>query len=152
MIIPRKRRSLSTIEKSLLLCARSHPEIHALYLFGSQAKGKSGPLSDLDIAVLLKIRQGQGTSKTAFWKRLELASDLMHACRRPDVDVVLLDEATPLLAYQVVRAGKLLYERDHFHRIEFEVGALKRFFDFRPFLEVARQILKRRLQEGRYGG
>ena len=33
--------------------ARAHREILALYLFGSRATGTSGPLSDLDLAVLL---------------------------------------------------------------------------------------------------
>lgn len=138
------------IRKSLQALGKAHREIEAVYLFGSAAIGKTGPLSDLDIAVLLKGRLGP--SRAEFRRELELTADVMHACRRSDVDVVFLNQAPPLLAYEVVQKGQVLFERDRARRVEFEVNALKRMFDLEPFLETARRILKRRLREGSYGG
>jgi hypothetical protein len=136
--------------RSLKSLGRIYPEIDAVYLFGSQAEGKPGPLSDVDIGVLFDANRVR--PKDLFRARLNLITQAMEACRRSDVDVVLLNEASPLLAYEVVSGGKLAYERNHQRRVAYEVDALLRYLDFQPFLRTARRYLKRRLREGTYGG
>ena len=136
--------------KSLKSLGRIYPEIDAVYLFGSRAAGKSGPLSDVDIGVLLDTNRVR--SKDLFRVRLNLITQAMEACRRSDVDLVLLNEAGPLLAYEVVSGGQLVYERSHQRRVVYEAGALQRYLDFQPFFYTARQYLKRHLREGTYGG
>lgn len=138
------------VRKLLKSLGRAHREIAALYLFGSQAEGKAGPISDVDVAVLLD--DARLTSRKQFDFHLNLIAEAMRACRRPDVDVVLLNKATPLLAYEVVRSGKLLFERDHERRVEYEVRAMQHYLDSKPLFATADRYLKRRLREGTYGG
>lgn len=136
--------------KSLRFLGRLYPEIDAVYLFGSRASGKSGSLSDVDIGVLLNMDRVK--PKDLFRTRLNLITQAMETCGRSNVDLVLLNEATPLLAYEVINGGKLAYERNHQHRVFYEADALRRYFDFQPFFYTARQYLKRHLREGSYGG
>ena len=128
---------------SLKSLGRSRLPICALYLFGSQATGKQGPLSDVDVAVLLDEKRI--SPKSFFRFRLDLIVAATGACRRPDVDVVILNEATPVLKYEVVRNGRVIYERDHASRIEFEAGAVQHYLDLEPFYRVSRFYLKRQL-------
>ena len=61
------------------------------YLYGSQATGKAGPLSDADIAVLFP----RGIEKSARFDRvLQLMSDLASVFKRDDVNVLDLEEST----------------------------------------------------------
>lgn len=126
-----------------------HPAVAAIYLFGSVAEGHAGPLSDLDVGVLLAEPSARSYSMD---QRLALIADIGHACRRPDVDVVILNDATPLLAYEVVGRGTLLFERDHHQRVAFEARAIDHYLDFAPFLATSAGYLKRQLRDGTYGG
>lgn len=128
---------------SLRSLGRAHRPISALYLFGSQATGKNGPLSDIDVAVLLDERKV--SPKRFFRFRLDLIAATTRVCQQPDVDVVILNEATPVLKYEVVRAGRLVYERDRSLRIEFEARAIQHYLDLEPFYRVSRSYLKRQL-------
>lgn len=136
--------------KSLRSLGRIYPEIDAVYLFGSRATGKSGPLSDIDIGVLLNTDHVR--PKDLFRTRLNLITQAMETCGRSNVDLVLLNEAGPLLAYEVVHDGKLAYERNRQRRVSYEADTLRRYFDFQPFFHTIRQYLKKHLREGTYGG
>lgn len=81
------------------------------YLFGSQATGQAGPLSD--------------------------------------VDVVILNRATPLLAHQVVKYGRIIYEPDPLARIRFEVAAFHRYVDTKPLRKLQHKHLAHRIEERR---
>lgn len=137
------------IRYGLAALARRHPELTAVYLFGSQASGKAGPLSDVDVAVLLD--ESRVAARRYFKLRLELMAEAAHACRRDDVEVVLLNEATPLLAYEAVSGGKLLYERDHSARVSFEARVVQQYLDLEPFYRVGRRYLKQQLLSARHG-
>ncbi len=41
------------LEEELRAALRRHPRVLVAYLFGSTARGRAGPLSDVDVAVLL---------------------------------------------------------------------------------------------------
>ena len=141
---------MKTLKKALETLGRAHREILAVYLFGSEATGEASPLSDLDVAVFLDEKRVRPAK--FFACQSQLTVELMQSCRRSDVDLVLLNEATPLLAYEVISSGSLAYERDHGRRVMFEAGALRRYFDLKPFFETARSYLRRRLKDGTYGG
>lgn len=60
--------------------------------------------------------------------------------------MVILNEAALLLAYEVMRAGRLLPEADHDRRVEFEARAVQNDLDLVPFYRVGRSYyLKRQL-------
>lgn len=137
-------------QSSLRKLAEEHREIIAVYIFGSSASGKTGPLSDLDIAVLLD--EALVPLKERFRVHRDLIAEAMHACRRSDVDLVLLNGAPPLLAYEVVSSGALLYEREKSRRTSYEAHAVQRYLDLIPFFATAREYLKRQLlRPGNHG-
>lgn len=111
------------------------------YLFGSQATGKSGPLSDLDIAVYLDRR-------TDRWKyRLTLMEKLSKLLKRDDVDVVILNDAPPLLANEVTRCGTVLKD-DRAKRIPFEAGIMKAYLDTAHLRQIHRKALPEQFRKG----
>ncbi len=115
--------------------------VYFAYLFGSQATGKSGPLSDLDIAVYLDRR-------TDRWKyRLTLMEKLSKLLKRDDVDVVVLNDAPPLLAHEVTRCGTVLKD-DRAKRIPFEVGVMRAYLDTAHLRQIHRKALPEQFRKG----
>jgi predicted nucleotidyltransferase len=116
------------------------------YLFGSQAEGKAGPISDVDIAVLLGP---QVDREQWFQVQLDLIGELTSLFHRNDVDVVILNEATPVLAYEVVRSGRVLCEAEPGTRVDYEVTALRRYADTKPLRRLQDRRLLERVEEYR---
>jgi predicted nucleotidyltransferase len=116
------------------------------YLFGSQAEGKAGPLSDVDIAVLLGP---QVTREQWFQVQLDLMGALMSLFHRDDVDVAILNQATPVLAHEVVQSGQILYEARPGIRVEFELATLRRYVDTEPLRRLQNRRLLERVEEYR---
>jgi uncharacterized protein len=105
-----------------------HKEIIAAYLFGSTAKGVTSPLSDIDIAVLL--RHSDKTSGATL--KFRLYADLCRKLKRNDIDLVLLDlSGNLILNDEIVRHGKVLFTTDDEAREEFELNVLHRHTDFK---------------------
>ncbi len=105
-------------------------------LFGSAATNHGTPFSDVDIAIGLE-------EHTTLDRRAvgELITDLERATGRP-VDLVLLDEAPPALAYRVFRDGRLVFEADHTALVRREAQAILAYLDFRPIEQIcARAVL-----------
>ncbi|MEW6594385.1 MAG: nucleotidyltransferase domain-containing protein [Thermodesulfobacteriota bacterium] len=122
----------------------SEPLVLFAYLFGSQARGVTGPLSDLDLAVYLDGRVD------LFATRLRLMASLAKRIRTEKFDLVVLNEASPVLRYEVVKGGLVLKESKA-RRVLFETEAMRSYLDTAPLRAVQRQCLKRSLQK-EYGG
>ena len=91
-------------------------------LFGSTARGQSGPDSDLDVGVLFEA----GQESTA---GLEVA--LARATGRR-LDLVGLDTAPPLLRFEIARDGRLLLERTPHAWADFRARAMTDWWDWAP--------------------
>ncbi len=155
---------LTELQEKLVEYARAKG-VAVLYLFGSAAHGQMGKLSDIDVAVLLPEREpsppegegskGRGRKEIAdeeyFDTRLQMTLELMELLGTSEVDLVILNQAPPLLKYNVVAGGKALYSRDDRERGRFESRAIVEYLDFKPILDVQFEYLKRRLKEGRFG-
>ncbi|MGC8877666.1 MAG: type VII toxin-antitoxin system MntA family adenylyltransferase antitoxin [Anaerolineae bacterium] len=102
------------------------------YLFGSHARGQAGPLSDVDFAVLLA---GRPNEDHCFDMRLELIGGLMGLLHTNEVDVLILNQASPALRYAVLRDGILIFCRDAQARIEFRVRTINEYLDLKPMLK-----------------
>jgi predicted nucleotidyltransferase len=127
-------------------------EVVAVYLFGSQAKGKARKKSDIDIAILLE----DGTDSHGYFDLMLKYMEELERIYNNRVDVVILNNARPLLQHQVLMYGKLLYERNRQARVRFEVSSRKIYFDIKPALEEQSKALFKRIKEvglsGRYRG
>jgi predicted nucleotidyltransferase len=110
------------------------PEVLAVYLFGSEARGTAGARSDIDIAVLL----AHDPPSTFAGLCLDLESTLARRLAR-EVDLVVLNRAPPDLVHRVLRDARLLIDRDAAARIRFEVKARNEYFDLQPILEQCRR-------------
>ena len=107
-------------------------EILEAYLFGSRARGDAHGQSDVDVAVYVD----KSLADEGHWGyRAELTTVLMDALGTNDVDVVVLNEAPPLLYHRVLRDGILLVTRDLQATTTRAGYALSRYFDFLPQLD-----------------
>jgi hypothetical protein len=115
--------------------------VELAYLFGSAASGLDRADSDLDIAVLLSRSVPRERHAEI---RLRLTTELVGLTHTNDVDVVVLNEAPPLLAHQVITKGRVLLGERRV-QTRFEVNAIQRYIDTKLLREYCARALERRL-------
>lgn len=125
---------------------RTGAPIPCAWLFGSTARGEAGPLSDVDVAVLLD----ESVPRENY---LDLAAALAEELERcaPRIDLVVLNQASPALRHRVILDGLLLLERDPRQRIEFEVRSIREALDFQHVTAIYDRALLERAAGGRLG-
>ena len=129
------------IKAELTRFLSSRPDILVAYLFGSQARGTQSPMSDIDIGLLVDKDR---TDDSGYGYRAGVTTDIMSVVKTDAVDVVLLNDAPPLLAHRAVRDGIVLHSKDEAARIAFEVRTLNRYIDTKPLRRIQTMYLKRR--------
>ena len=140
----------STIDRGVERCVARRSEIQAAYVFGSAATGRMRANSDVDVAVLVnESRVGRAGSLSY---RLKLMADLGAALHRSDVEVVILNEAPPLLAHRALSRGRLVFERSPSARVRFQVRTAARYMDLVPMYETHIRCLKKSIRERRRVG
>jgi predicted nucleotidyltransferase len=116
-------------------------------LFGSLARGDAGPLSDVDVAFLC----APTLSMDQRWElRLKVAGRYARI-GGPHIDLVILNDAPPLLQDRVIRHGRVLVCHDDRRRVEFEARSLMEYLDFEPYLRRHGDAVIQRAREGRFG-
>jgi uncharacterized protein len=101
--------------------ARGHVEIVAIYIFGSIATAKNRAGSDIDVAIMFR-------SPIKGMERVQLETSLSNLLER-DVDLIVFEEASPLLQHQILKYGCLVYESDPKERVRQEVVARREYLD-----------------------
>jgi len=107
------------------------PDIQLVILFGSAAKGLTHSRSDIDLAIL-------GSSPLDF---IGMTNELMALLETSRIDVVDLRRASPLLAMEIVRSGRLLHERQAGQYIAFCSLALRRYVDTAKLRNAQRELI-----------
>jgi predicted nucleotidyltransferase len=111
---------------------KESPEVAAAYLYGSQARGSTQPLSDIDLAFVL--REDFRPKDPLIAERL--AARIASTLRTPvEVDAHVAEDLPLPVRGRVVTTGILLYERDPARRVDFETSTRRLYFDFLPLLE-----------------
>lgn len=109
------------------------------YLFGSHAAGRAHRESDVDVGVLLD-RDRYPDRRDRFDVRVRLGSELIDTLDTNEVDVVVLNDAPPLLGRRIVVEGRRVFrgdaEADHAYVRDVQLRAA----DLRPFLERTRRL------------
>ena len=140
---------LRSIVPAVTRCVAKRREIQAAYVFGSVATGRARAGSDVDVAVLVDAR----VPRSRMLKyRLKLMADLASALHRSDVDVAVLNEASPLLAHRVLSLGTLVFERSASARVRFQTRIASLYFDLVPMFETQIRYLKKNARQGRIVG
>ncbi|MFA5699887.1 MAG: nucleotidyltransferase domain-containing protein [Desulfuromonas sp.] len=116
------------------------PQVEFAYLFGSQVRGEGGPLSDIDIAVFVQEREDM------LMFRLQLLEQLQRLAGFVPVDLVVLNQAPPVLKYEVICNGNVIKENREV-RVMFEARTLGEYLDTQHLRDTQRPYLKRQLQQ-----
>lgn len=132
-------------KQNLVKYLKDNQDIIFALLFGSYAKGKANDMSDVDVAVYLShdIRKS-----SYFGLRLGLIADCPV---KGDKDVVILNESSPLLAYEVVSHCVPLFVRDKKIFIDFKAKTFGRYFDTNSLRRVQYAAMSKRIKEGTIG-
>ncbi len=139
---------IGPLELDRLSRALDRPHVVTATLFGSQATGEAGPLSDVDVAVWVAPDLSQEAIAAL---RAELRLAAVDALGTDEVDMVILNEAPPLLRHRALKGGRRLIDRDPRTRIRLETKALLDYLDTAPLRETLAAGRRRRMQEGRFG-
>lgn len=109
-----------------------------LYLFGSHARGRPIPMSDVDFAVEF----GPEVLPEEHSERQErLVVELMGILGRSDVDLAVLNRASALLKHRAVTEGVVLFESRPGAHADLLVRALRQYDDTRSLREATRAML-----------
>ena len=107
----------------------AEPRIAYALLFGSRGRGTAHSLSDVDVAVgLVRGERLSARDVGTLVSRLEAAAGV-------PVDLVILDEAGPAVAYRAFRDGRPVITRDTHALAERRARAILEYLDWRPIEE-----------------
>jgi len=99
------------------------------YIFGSYAQGSIRGNSDIDIAIYLKKDIDIDTY-------LEIKMNLSEVLKR-EVDLVILNNAPPLLKYEIYKNNILLFSRDKTLESKYKVKTLFEYSDIKRYLNLS---------------
>jgi predicted nucleotidyltransferase len=136
-VIPDARRSALGARFS------AFPEVVAVYLFGSAARGTRGKRSDVDIAVLTREMGISRRRSRSLVEYVQAACDILGTDR---VDVVLLDRAPVALRHEVFREGKPLLVRDPAALSRFRLESSREYLDTIPLRRMFEEAFFRRIR------
>ena len=126
--VGRMNRDMSPLETLLIESLEEYPEVELAVIFGSVARAEAGRKSDVDVGVRFQV------PSRVLLSRLEV--DLSRALNR-EVEVIALDDAPPLLRFEIARDGKVLVERKPHAWADFRARAMVDWWDWAP---LARRI------------
>jgi hypothetical protein len=117
--------------------------IEAVYLFGSQARNGSKEYSDIDIALLIEDNYTGSFGEI----KVKLYEDLTKN-GLDNIDLVILNQASALLKYEVVKENCLIYKKNKFDAASYQSLTIRKYLDFEYYLKKNQQKFKERLLHG----
>ncbi len=115
------------MNKELENLFQSHPEVKLVYLFGSQATGNTGPLSDYDFALYLDPEMAE---PDMFDLKFIIQDKLSRKLKTDKVDLIILNlTRSPELKYNIIKDGRLIFQTEPY-RVIVEPKILNIYFDF----------------------
>lgn len=117
-------------------------EVLAVYLFGSRAAGRHKQNSDADVAVLLS----SPAVKKAFKLQLRWQEELARIIGA-NVDLVILNEADPLLKFQVYSKGLPAHIKMPASAEKFKWRSISEYWDWLPSQRILEKTALARLEK-----
>ena len=133
----------SNVVKKLSSLFEKVPEADFAYLFGSFAKDRITPLSDIDVAVHLEDK-----IKSNWRFRVKLLGKISDELQSDKVDLIILNDSTILLSYEILKHGLLLHCRNPEKRIYFFQKTVKQYCDMAQFREFYINAASLRAKQG----
>jgi predicted nucleotidyltransferase len=133
------------LSEALARGAAELADADAVILFGSWARGRARADSDVDVAVLMRQRP-HASERLALSRCIvttlakQVAADRLH--------VVILNDAPPVLAFEVLRFGRVIVCRDPVALHRFRVRTYRMRADYE---HVERLFRQRTAQMARHG-
>ena len=127
--------------KSLRKFFKDNSEIILAFVYGSYASKRTSPSSDVDIGILFKTAPPMDT--------INDITEVLSSILTREVDLVILNQASPILKMQILKNGILLYasRRKHFH--EFYTDTVNQYDDLKRIRKKCEEnILKGRIYAG----
>ncbi len=120
----------------------------ALYVFGSSANNRKTRESDIDIAVII---DESGLNKRNFEHFRKMYYEASPRFSVRPVDIVILNTAPPFLKYQVLKTGKVLFDKKKKLRARFTERAITEYLDYKPIADICLNAVARRFREKTVG-
>ena len=127
------------------------PGIAALLIFGSRARGKARPNSDLDVA-FLPDSDYRPPKRLADDLRVRISVALSDLAPEGRVDAVPLDRAPATLRQRVMEHGQMVLCRDPAAWKKLRLRTMKEYGDQQWALSMFRRALRQRIRERRPSG
>ncbi|MGQ9723126.1 MAG: type VII toxin-antitoxin system MntA family adenylyltransferase antitoxin [Candidatus Jordarchaeum sp.] len=124
---------------------KEYPYIACAYLFGSFASGKTGPMSDMDIAILLKSPYPQG--RELIHEEDYLAYRISKSFGIREIDLIDLNSQKLIFQHNVLKTSKLIYDSDPEFRIRFESHVIMEYCDFESTLRFIKKFKRYGLEK-----
>ena len=119
------------------------PEVAAVYIFGSYAKGRQRQTSDIDIGILLK-----GSDRTgALAKRIDYMVEISRLLRK-DIHPVILNSASEALIRQIFLKGKCILVNDSQELAKFKMIMIARIAEFGQYRNMIQSGFISKVMEG----
>ena len=106
------------------------PQVQAVILYGSYAKGTQKPISDIDICAVTPKNISEET-KGDIWGQ-----------SGQKVDAIWFWDLPPLIRYAVLREGKIIFLRNKEFLQEATIETMSEYLDFRHIIDrsIARMV------------
>lgn len=122
-------------------------EVVAAFLFGSQAKGIAGKISDWDIAVYFKTQEPgrvewEETGRD-YPQEDQIWDDLIDMLKTDNVDLVVLNRAPSNIAASAISEGIPLVIKDRGIFLDFALLTMRQAEDYRNFVDSYYEISQR---------
>lgn len=141
------KRKLNFSEKRLKQFCRKN-NISLFIFFGSASKGHISKNSDLDIAISFSDNKKLNRNIPLFKILAPLEAELAKIFSISnfegilEIDLVLINHASPLLKYNISQNGELFYEAEPGLYADFAVRAMKEHNDARKFYRLAKKNIE----------
>ena len=136
---------LAVIQKKLPDFFLQRPEIIFSYLFGSVATGHTTPMSDIDIAVAIDEALLDPVGYP-YGYAAHLTGLLMSVLKTNSIDLVVLNDASPIFKNRILSDGIRIFCRDHARERAFYLHAFRQYQDTAPLRRIQNFYLQRYLK------
>ncbi len=116
------------------------------FLFGSYAEGRATDISDIDVGIY--------TDKAISLTDIGLVTAHLEKITRKKTDLLILNnlyKAKPVLSFEVISKGNLIFCIDHNKLTEFKKNVFLYYLDTKPLRDITDMAFRNRLKSGHFG-